>query len=70
MVQGIRIIKFFDVCSVSDLLARMEGDSVHVVKRIVSLLVSSFQPSSVPLSEQVCVCVCVCTVCVCVCLCV
>ena len=53
VVRGIRSIKFFDVCSVEDLLARMDGDSVHVVKRIVSLLVSSFQPSTVPLAEQV-----------------
>ena len=40
--------------------ARMEMDSVHVVKRIVALLVDSFQPSGLSGAEQVCVCVCVC----------
>ena len=33
--------------------ARMEVDSVHVVKRIVALLVDSFQPSHLPPAQQV-----------------
>lgn len=31
----------------------MEMDSVHVVKRIVALLVDSFQPSHLPPAQQV-----------------
>ena len=53
MVRGIRSIKFFEICPISHLLGRMDVDSIHVVKRIVSLLVSSFQPSNAPISEQV-----------------
>ena len=34
-------------------LARMEVDTVHVVKRIVALLVDSFQPENVSPSQQV-----------------
>ena len=33
--------------------ARMEVDTVHVVKRIVALLVDSFQPENVSPSQQV-----------------
>ena len=49
----------FDVDVTSSPAARMEVDSVHVVKRIVALLVDSFQPSGLSGAEQVCVCVCV-----------
>ena len=56
----------FDVDVTSSPSARMEVDSVHVVKRIVALLVDSFQPSGLSGAEQVCVCVCEC-VCECVC---
>lgn len=38
---------------VSSPAARMEVDSVHVVKRIVALLVDSFQPSHLPPAQQV-----------------
>ena len=37
------------------LAARVEVDSVHVVKRIVALLIDSFQPGNVSPSQQVCV---------------
>ena len=33
--------------------ARMEIDSVHVVKRVVALLVDSFQPTNIPPQQQV-----------------
>ena len=52
-MSGVRSIRFYQVVPMDHLLARMETDSTHVVKRIVSLLISSFQPSKVPLSEQV-----------------
>ena len=53
LVSGLRSIKFYKVCPIDHLLSRMETDSVHVVKRIVSLLVNSFQPSNVPPYKQV-----------------
>ena len=53
VVNGLRSIKFYNVCPLEDLLVRMETDSVHVVKRIVALLINSFQPSNVPPYRQV-----------------
>ena len=38
---------------------RVEVDTVHVVKRIVSLLIDSFQPSNTSPSQQVCTCTCI-----------
>ena len=35
----------------------MEVDTVHVVKRIVALLIDSFQPENVSPSQQVRICV-------------
>ncbi|XP_064397126.1 condensin-2 complex subunit G2-like isoform X2 [Halichondria panicea] len=53
LVKGMRMIKFWHICPLEHLLARVEMDSVAVVKRIVSLLVDSFQPGNVSPSQQI-----------------
>lgn len=52
VVKGLGTIKFWSVCPVEHLLARMELDSVPVVKRIAALLMESFQPSEASRMKQ------------------
>ena len=40
-----------------DLMARMECDTAHMAKRIVALVIDSFQDTQVNLSEQVVICI-------------
>lgn len=45
--------KFWNVCPMEDLMARLECDTAHVDKRIVALLIDSFQGTNIDLTQQV-----------------
>ncbi|XP_048040750.1 condensin-2 complex subunit G2 isoform X1 [Megalobrama amblycephala] len=47
-IKGVRAAKFWKVCSLEHLLARLEMDSPPVSKRIVNLLFNSFFPVNQP----------------------
>lgn len=53
VVKGMKSIKFWNVCPMEDLMTRMECDTAHVAKRIVALVIDSFQGTKVDLSQQV-----------------
>ncbi|XP_076437433.1 condensin-2 complex subunit G2-like [Babylonia areolata] len=52
-VKGIRSIKYWTIAPIEHLLARLEGDSQPVVRRIVELLFPSFLPLDQGPQEQV-----------------
>ncbi|XP_063063162.1 condensin-2 complex subunit G2 [Engraulis encrasicolus] len=52
-IKAVRAAKFWKVCSMEHLLARLERDSPSVSKRIVDLLFSSFFPVNQPVSAWV-----------------
>ncbi|KAM4718590.1 LOW QUALITY PROTEIN: condensin-2 complex subunit G2 [Anableps anableps] len=56
-VKAVRAAKFWDVCSMDHLLARLAIDSLSVSKRIVDLLFKSFFPVNEPEKEWCCRCI-------------
>ncbi|XP_047204958.1 condensin-2 complex subunit G2 isoform X1 [Girardinichthys multiradiatus] len=56
-VKAIRAAKFWDICSMDHLLARLAIDSLSVSKRIVDLLFKSFFPVNEPEKEWCCRCI-------------
>ncbi|XP_034024077.1 condensin-2 complex subunit G2 [Thalassophryne amazonica] len=56
-VKAVRAAKFWDVCNMDHLLARLALDSPSVSKRIVSLLFKSFYPVNEPEREWCCRCI-------------
>ncbi|XP_045929884.1 condensin-2 complex subunit G2 isoform X1 [Micropterus dolomieu] len=56
-VKAVRAAKFWDVCNMDHLLARLAIDSHSVSKRIVDLLFKSFFPVNEPEREWCCRCI-------------
>uniref|UniRef100_A0A3Q1FKQ8 Non-SMC condensin II complex, subunit G2 n=1 Tax=Acanthochromis polyacanthus TaxID=80966 RepID=A0A3Q1FKQ8_9TELE len=56
-VKAVRAAKFWDVCNMDHLLARLAIDSQSVSKRIVDLLFKSFFPVNEPEKEWCCRCI-------------
>ncbi|XP_034562667.1 condensin-2 complex subunit G2 isoform X2 [Notolabrus celidotus] len=56
-VKAVRAAKFWDVCNMEHLLARLAIDSHSVSKRIVDLLFKSFFPVNEPEREWCCRCI-------------
>ncbi|MEQ2217394.1 hypothetical protein XENOCAPTIV_008326 [Xenoophorus captivus] len=56
-VKAVRAAKFWDICSMDHLLARLAIDSLSVSKRIVDLLFKSFFPVNEPEKEWCCRCI-------------
>ncbi|KAM3860758.1 condensin-2 complex subunit G2 [Diretmus argenteus] len=56
-VKAVRAAKFWDVCNMDHLLARLAVDSQPVSKRIVDLLFKSFLPVNEPEKEWCCRCI-------------
>ncbi|CAJ1082067.1 condensin-2 complex subunit G2 isoform X1 [Xyrichtys novacula] len=56
-VKAVRAAKFWDVCNMDHLLARLAVDSHSVSKRIVDLLFKSFFPVNEPEREWYCRCI-------------
>ncbi|XP_065883679.1 condensin-2 complex subunit G2-like [Dysidea avara] len=57
VVKGMKSIKFWKVCPMEVLIARMECDTANVAKRIAALVIDSFQGPNVDLTQQVDRCV-------------
>ncbi|KAG7258258.1 hypothetical protein CRUP_020610 [Coryphaenoides rupestris] len=56
-VKAVRAAKFWDVCSMDHLLARLEHDSPPVCRRVVDLLFKSFFPVNESEKEWCCRCI-------------
>ncbi|KAJ0022850.1 hypothetical protein NQD34_014984 [Periophthalmus magnuspinnatus] len=56
-VKAVRAAKFWDVCHMDHLLARLATDTQSVSKRIVNLLFKSFFPVNEPEKEWCCRCI-------------
>ncbi|XP_025083646.1 condensin-2 complex subunit G2-like isoform X1 [Pomacea canaliculata] len=56
-VKSIRAIKYWNICPIEHLLARLEVDSQPIVRRIVELLFPSFMPLDQSPQEQILRCI-------------